>query len=72
MKNLLNPIVEATQEMLVRYVYKCRDCGHRGVVNLAGDGHENDVSECEVCCSAVTMEWDGGVVMEVSLSARTS
>lgn len=23
MKNLLNPIVEATQEMLVRYVYNC-------------------------------------------------
>lgn len=63
MKNLLNPIVEATQEILVRYVYKCPDCGHRGVLNLTGDCHENEVSECEVCCSTVTIEWDGGVVM---------
>jgi len=63
MKNLLNHIVKSTQEMPVHYVYKCPDCGHHGVVSLAGDCHENEVSECELCCGTVTMEWDGGVVM---------
>lgn len=64
MRNLPRKIVEATEEMQVRYVYKCPDCGHYGVVNLPGDLHEGEDSECELCCSAITTEWDGVVVIE--------
>lgn len=64
MRNPLRKIVEAKKKMQVRYVYKCLDCCHRGVVNLPGDLHEGEVSECELCCSAITIEWGGGVVIE--------
>lgn len=60
-KSLLTHIVESIQEMPVRYIYKCADCGHRGAVNLAVDCHEDEVSECELCCGSVTMEWDGAL-----------
>lgn len=58
------PIVEGTEEIQVRYVYKCPECAHRGETHQAGDGHEGESAQCSVCGAAVTLEWDGGVVLE--------
>ncbi|MDR6496282.1 putative RNA-binding Zn-ribbon protein involved in translation (DUF1610 family) [Paraburkholderia terricola] len=48
----------------VLYVYKCPDCGHRGDQHLEGDSHDGEASTCASCGAAVTLEWDGGVVLE--------
>lgn len=48
----------------VLYVYKCAACGKRGNQHLEGDSHDGEASTCASCGSAVTLEWDGGVVLE--------
>lgn len=57
-------IVEGTEEIQVLYVYKCPECDYHGESHLAGDGHEGESAQCRVCGAAVTLEWDGGVVLE--------
>lgn len=57
-------IVEGTEEIQVLYVYRCPECDHRGETHLAGDGHEDEAAQCNLCSAAVTLEWDGGVVLE--------
>ncbi|SDR55131.1 hypothetical protein SAMN05443245_7603 [Paraburkholderia fungorum] len=48
----------------VPYVYKCADCGKRGERHLDGDSHDGLTSTCAFCGAPVTLEWDGGVVLE--------
>ncbi|WP_454875303.1 hypothetical protein [Paraburkholderia xenovorans] len=48
----------------VLYVYKCAECGKRGNRHLEGDSHNGEATTCAACGSAVTLEWDGGVVLE--------
>lgn len=48
----------------VLYVYKCSECGHRGETHLEGDRHDGTGSKCAICTADVTLEWDGGVVLE--------
>lgn len=53
-----------TGEIQVLYVYKFSKCDHRGEMHLAGDGHQGESAQCSACGAAVTLEWDGGVVLE--------
>lgn len=53
-----------TQPHLVLYVYRCAECGHRGEQRLADDSHDGETSTCSACGSAVSLEWDGGVLLE--------
>ncbi|CAB3740227.1 hypothetical protein LMG27174_06625 [Paraburkholderia rhynchosiae] len=48
----------------VLYVYKCAECGKRGEQHLDGDSHDGETSTCSACGASVTLEWDGGVVLE--------
>lgn len=48
----------------VLYVYKCAECGKRGDQHLDGDSHDGEPSTCDSCGASVTLEWDGGVVLE--------
>jgi DNA-directed RNA polymerase subunit RPC12/RpoP len=48
----------------VLYVYKCAECGKRGEQHLDGDSHDGETSACASCGAPVTLEWDGGVVLE--------
>lgn len=46
------------------YTYKCAACGKRGDLHLDGDSHDSEASTCASCGAPVTLEWDGGVVLE--------
>lgn len=59
-----NPIDGGADEIKVLYVYTCAECGHRGEMHLVGDGHDGEQAKCNVCDTAVTPEWDSGVVLE--------
>lgn len=48
----------------VLYVYKCAECGKRDNLHLEGDSHDGEASTCAGCGAPVTLEWDGGVVLE--------
>lgn len=48
----------------VLYVYKCAECGHRGDQHRDGDSHDGEATTCDSCSAPVTLEWDGGVVLE--------
>lgn len=48
----------------VLYVYKCGQCSHRGDQRLDGDSHDGEETTCASCGGPVTLEWDGGVVLE--------
>ena len=48
----------------VLYVYKCAECGKRGNQHLEGDSHDGEAYTCVFCGAPVTLEWDGGVVLE--------
>lgn len=52
----------------VLYVYQCRECGKRGEQHRDGDSHDGEASTCASCGSPVTLEWDGGVVLETPQS----
>ena len=52
---------------LVLYIYKCTECGHAGRVHLPGDEHDSESTNCKVCGSTVSLEWDGGVVFDVGM-----
>lgn len=59
-----NLIVLGAKDIQVLYVYPCSECGQCGDTHLAGDGHEGEVAKCSACGATVTLEWDGGVVLE--------
>ncbi|QDQ82209.1 hypothetical protein [Paraburkholderia megapolitana] len=48
----------------VLYVYECAECRKRGEQRLDGDSHDGEASTCASCGAPVTLEWDGGVVLE--------
>ena len=48
----------------VLYVYKCEQCRHRGDHHLDDDSHDGEKTACAFCGTPVTLEWDGGVVLE--------
>src|SRR5689334_14651042 len=52
--------------MSVLYVYRCRDCGKRGEVHHPDDSYDGAAATCEYCYGPVTLEWDGGVTLEVA------
>ncbi len=49
----------------VLYVYRCSACRHRGEVRLADDSHDGEEATCAACGGPVTLEWDGGVTLDV-------
>lgn len=49
----------------VLYVYRCPACRHRGEVRLADDSHDGEAAMCSSCGGPVTLEWDGGVTLDV-------
>lgn len=48
----------------VLYVCKCRACCKRGDQHLDDDSHDGEPSKCASCGAPVTLEWDGGVVLD--------
>ncbi|CAG2382948.1 MULTISPECIES: helix-turn-helix domain-containing protein [Burkholderia] len=51
----------------VRYVYRCFECRHNGEVRLPDDSHDGEAATCAQCGGPVTLEWDGGVTLEVAV-----
>lgn len=56
----------------VLYVYRCGECGHHGEEHFFDDLHGGEVSSCDSCGAPVTLEWDGGVVLEIPASGTDS
>ncbi|RQV05726.1 hypothetical protein DF039_32615 [Burkholderia cenocepacia] len=52
--------------MSVLYVYRCRACGQRGEVHHPDDSYDGAAATCAKCYEPVTLEWDGGVTLEVA------
>ncbi len=52
--------------MSVLYVYRCPACRHRGEVHHPDDSFDGAAATCEACYGPVTLEWDGGVTLEVA------
>ncbi|KAG8148557.1 helix-turn-helix domain-containing protein [Burkholderia catarinensis] len=50
----------------VLYVYRCPACDHRGEVRHPDDRHDGAATTCAKCYGPVTLEWDGGVTLEVA------
>jgi len=52
--------------MSVLYVYRCQACGHRGEIHHPDDSYDGSAASCARCAGAVTLEWDGGVTLDVA------
>ncbi|WGS47037.1 hypothetical protein LFL97_33420 [Burkholderia sp. JSH-S8] len=52
--------------MSVLYVYRCPACGQRGEVHHPDDSYDGAAATCAKCYGPVTLEWDGGVTLEVA------
>lgn len=54
----------------VLYVYRCASCGHRGDRHFPDDSHDGEASTCDACGDNVTLEWDGGVRLEINRKGK--
>lgn len=52
-------------QLSVLYVYRCPACRHRGEAHLPDDTHDGEAAKCSACGGPVTLEWDGGVTLDV-------